>query len=251
MRLLLGPDALVARPGEELTDKQLIDLYAWGPGPLLRVNFVATIDGAVSGADGRSGSIHTPADTTIFGLLRATCDAVLVGSGTALTEGYHAPHRPKRWAEFVTETAPPDLVIISGRRGLPESLLDAAEPSGGQGRALLATTASNPTLAESLKVLGEDRVIVAGETDLDWAMLKAEVADRCGPRLLLEGGPTAVSAAFAAEVVDDICVTTVPLVTVSDAPRMTHGAGIRSSFAPVTMLEADGTILARWGAVAG
>ena len=215
MRLLLGPDALVARPGEELTDKQLIDLYAWGPGPFLRVNFVATIDGAVSGADGRSGSIHTPADTTIFGLLRATCDAVLVGSGTALTEGYHAPHRPKRWAEFVTETVPPDLVIISGRRGLPESL------------------------------------IVAGETDLDWAMLKAEVADRCGPRLLLEGGPTAVSAAFAAEVVDDICVTTVPLVTVSDAPRMTHGADIRSTFVPLTMLEADGTILARWGAVAG
>ena len=54
----------------------------------VRANFVTTLDGAATGDDGRSGSINTGADRDVFALLRALCDVVLVGAGTARAEGY-------------------------------------------------------------------------------------------------------------------------------------------------------------------
>ena len=56
----------------------------------MRANFVSTLDGAATGADGLSRSINDPADQKVFGLLRALSDVVLVGSGTVAAEHYRA-----------------------------------------------------------------------------------------------------------------------------------------------------------------
>ena len=94
MRLLLAPDALAGRYplGAELDLEALATAYApsadarnW-----LRGNMVSTLDGAAQGADGRSGTINTPADHVVFELLRALSDLVLIGAGTARAEGYGA-----------------------------------------------------------------------------------------------------------------------------------------------------------------
>ena len=53
-------------------------------------NFVTSLDGSVQGPDGRSGSINTASDHHVFALHRALADAVVVGAGTARTEGYRA-----------------------------------------------------------------------------------------------------------------------------------------------------------------
>ena len=67
-------------PGEpsarELSDADLDALYAFGSGPLLRTNFVSTLDGAVTGRDGRSGSINDAADKRVFDTQRRLCDTV-------------------------------------------------------------------------------------------------------------------------------------------------------------------------------
>ena len=54
----------------------------------VRVNMVTTLDGAATGADGVTGSINSPADKIVFDLLRALSDVVVIGAGTARTEGY-------------------------------------------------------------------------------------------------------------------------------------------------------------------
>ena len=85
MRVLIGDD-----PGAELSDGDLVRRYARPAGhvgPWLRVNMVSTVDGAAQGADGRSGGINNAADKRVFDLLRSTADAVLVGAGTARSEG--------------------------------------------------------------------------------------------------------------------------------------------------------------------
>ena len=50
-------------------------------------NFVVSLDGRIT-LDGRSGHMAGPADKTVFQLLRAASDAVVVGVSTAEAEHY-------------------------------------------------------------------------------------------------------------------------------------------------------------------
>src|SRR6476646_6539004 len=72
----------------ELDEAALIDSYRVPDGRHLRVNFITSLDGAVT-VDGRSGGLGSPGDRRIFQVLRALSDVVLVGHGTAAAEGYH------------------------------------------------------------------------------------------------------------------------------------------------------------------
>src|SRR5215218_1747213 len=71
----------------ELDDAGLVDAYRVPDGRHLRVNFIASLDGAVT-VDGRSEGLGSPGDKRVFDLLRALADVVLVGHGTAAAEGY-------------------------------------------------------------------------------------------------------------------------------------------------------------------
>lgn len=53
----------------------------------LRVNFVASADGAVA-VDGLSAGLSSPTDKAVFRVLRMVCDALLVGAGTFRDENY-------------------------------------------------------------------------------------------------------------------------------------------------------------------
>jgi riboflavin biosynthesis pyrimidine reductase len=120
---------------------------------------VSTLDGAVTGADGRSGSINDAADKVVFDLLRGLADAIVVGAGTARTEGYRGAVAP--------------LVVVSGRGEVPP-LLRTAPP----GRVLLVTCASAPLLPEARSVLGTSGVVVLGEEEVDVSRLPATLHER-------------------------------------------------------------------------
>ncbi len=76
MRTLLGPEG------------DLREVYAAPETPWLRVNMVSTIDGAATGESGLTASINNEPDQRVFRLLRELADCVVVGAGTARTEGY-------------------------------------------------------------------------------------------------------------------------------------------------------------------
>ncbi|WKK73267.1 dihydrofolate reductase family protein [Rathayibacter oskolensis] len=81
-------DLLHPSAGADLDDDELLALYSreaaerW-----LRVNFVSSIDGAVT-HDGVSGDLGGEADLRVFDLLRRLADVVLVAAGTVRAEGY-------------------------------------------------------------------------------------------------------------------------------------------------------------------
>ncbi len=77
----LFPDAA------DLDDAALVEAYRLPAGRALRVNFIASLDGAVT-VGGRSEGLGSPGDKRIFRILRALADAVLVGPGTSSAEGY-------------------------------------------------------------------------------------------------------------------------------------------------------------------
>ena len=78
---------LLPSPAEDLDDAALVEAYRLPPGRSLRMDFVASPDGSIA-VDGRSAGLGSPGDKRVFRTLRALADVVLVGAGTATTEGY-------------------------------------------------------------------------------------------------------------------------------------------------------------------
>src|SRR5215470_16814838 len=88
--------------------------------PTLRLNFVASIDGAAS-VEGRSAGLGTSADKKVFGILRQICDGLIVGAGTVRDEHYgavHASDDQRAWRVAHDLQPHPRLVIVSSRLDL-------------------------------------------------------------------------------------------------------------------------------------
>jgi riboflavin biosynthesis pyrimidine reductase len=100
-------------------DEHLWQAYTW-PSKCLRVNFVTTLDGHIMGSDGRSGSLSTQEDRRVFHMLRAGCDAVLVGAGTARHEGYGPVGVKQEWAGLREQPEAPVLVMVSRSGNVPD-----------------------------------------------------------------------------------------------------------------------------------
>lgn len=209
------------------SDDDLAGLYAPEREPWLRVNFVSTVDGAATGADGLSKSINNPADKRVFDALRAQADCLVVGAGTLRAEGYDVPRLP--------------LVVVSRHGEVPENLRSAPP-----GRVLMATVATAPALANTRSLLGADHVLTLGDDEVDFRALKAELAERGWSDQLSEGGPQLLGAMLAAGVVDELCHTIVPRLVGGDHPRINAGPDVDVPLRPAALLEQDGTLLGRW-----
>lgn len=220
MRVLVGQQVDDPDPGLAL-------LYEPPRLPWLRVNFVATVDGASGGHDGRSGSINNEPDHRVFGLLRSVADAVVVGAGTARNERYRPARLP--------------VVVVSRRGAVPETLRGAQV-----GRVLMATTATAEHRDEARRLLGEENVLVAGEDTLDLAGVVARLHARGLRHLLCEGGPSLLGTLLHARLVDELDCTVVPRLVGGDVSRIVAGPPVDVPLRLHTLLEEDGTLLGRW-----
>ncbi|WBC14776.1 pyrimidine reductase family protein [Micromonospora sp. WMMA1998] len=227
-----------------LTDPQLTALYGRADHPHLRVNFVASADGAVT-LDGYSAGLSGEPDKRVFGLLRMLCDGLLVAAGTLRHEGYRAVRlsaerrawrRERGLAEF------PTLVVVSGSLDLdPAQACFADAPV----RPLVLTRsgAEAPTgLTEVADLLryGDERV--------DLAAGLAELRRRGLGQVLCEGGPHLFGALTAADLVDELCLTVAPLLAGAGPGRITAGDGSVPRRLPLrhVLAAGDGTLMLRY-----
>lgn len=213
--------------GTVLDDAALREAYAVPRSPWLRVNMVSSVDGAATGGDNVTGSLNNAVDKQVFDLLRATSDAVVVGAGTARTEGYGPVEVP--------------IVLVSRSGDVPEKLQQA--PAG---HVLLGTTATAPLLAAARDALGEDNVLVTGEDAVNLPALLGRLHQRGLRRLLSEGGPSLLREMLAGGIVDELCLTWVPTVVAGDGPRITNGPPVDVPLELALLLEERGTLLGRW-----
>lgn len=137
-------DRIWPQPGEQsLDDDQLLSSYETAGRPWLRVNFVSSLDGAVT-ADGRSAGLSGAADRRVFNLFRRLCDVVLVGAGTVRDEGY-GPMRVEaadaQWRLASGRPEHPVFAIVSASLNLdPASRIFTQAPV----RAIVLTVGSSP-----------------------------------------------------------------------------------------------------------
>jgi diaminohydroxyphosphoribosylaminopyrimidine deaminase / 5-amino-6-(5-phosphoribosylamino)uracil reductase len=169
--------------GVEEAEAEAGALASWLTGvrehrPFVVWKVAATLDGRVAAADGTSRWITGEDARAAVHRLRATCDAIVVGSGTALTDD---PQLTVRDAGGRPAARQPLRVVIDRRGRLPATarLRDDAAPT-------LVSRAPDP------------------------AALLAELYDRNVRRVLLEGGPTLAAAFLRAGLVDEAVVHLAP-----------------------------------------
>jgi len=219
MRVLIGeaadPEASLAR------------LYAAPDQPWLRVNMVSTVDGAATGEDGTSRTINNGVDKLVFDLLREISDALVVGAGTVRVEGYAVGRKP--------------LVVVSRSGSVPPTQRRAA-----RGKVLMATVSCAPYLDEARQILGNDNVLVLGSHRVDLARMKDELVLRGFRHLLCEGGPHLLRDLLDQGVADELDSTVVPRIVGGSHIRMTDGPPVDVPLRLQTLVEEEGTLLARW-----
>lgn len=223
-------DRLWPDPVDDLNDEQLLEHYAVPAGPWLRVNFVTSLDGAVT-RGGVSGPLGTAGDERVFELLRRQADVVLLGAGTARTEGYGAmtlDDDAAAWRAAHGMAPQPVFALVSGALDLdPGSPIFTEAPvrplvytrGGGIGESTLHADrlAALETVAD---------VVVVGETGMDVGLLRADLRARGLDRVHCEGGPTLFAALLEAGAVDELCLTQAPTVEAGLAGRITRGTAV-------------------------
>ncbi|MEN3356529.1 MAG: hypothetical protein V7637_511 [Mycobacteriales bacterium] len=242
-RLLPDPPGLIEDDG------QLAAAYLppAEPARQLRMNFVASVDGAATVA-GTSSGLGTKGDSRIFDLLRDMCDVILVGAGTVRVEGYAQPEYPAvrraRRASFGLAEVPPYAVISESLQLDPASpLFTEADP-----RTIVITHSAAPGDQQTALSAVAD-LIVAGTERIDLAVAVDQLAARGLNRVLCEGGPHLFGSLLAADLVDELCLTVSPRLAGAGPMRIIAGEQLPDHSRPLSLQQAlteDGALFLRY-----
>lgn len=243
--------------GGPLIDRQwsldeLADAYGYPPLPVgrawLRGNMVSSLDGAAH-HDGRSHPLSSAADMRIFGVLRALADVIVVGAQTVRQEGYQGARVREAFAARRAAAGQRPVAAIAVVSAGLDLDLDAplfAEPAV---PTLLVTGAGAPAdrLAAARKA-GVEVLFAGAGAAVEPARVPGVLAERGLRRLLTEGGPRLLGQFAAADVLDELCLSLAPRMTVGDAPRVTNGPAMEvpADFTLESLLEEAGFLFTRY-----
>ena len=225
--------------------------------PRLYANFVASLDGvvAIPGEiqSNRMISAHSEADRFVMGLLRACADAVLVGAGTmrasprTLGRPNTPTHRPRRSIGELRRSRRrpprPTVAVLSG-----SGSVDPRHPALEEG-ALVLTSERGAARLRGRLPRAATILAVGAEPAID-PVVAVEALRRRGHELILsEGGPTAFGALVAAGLVDELFLTTSPLLA-GRSPGSPRPALVEhAEFLPARTVEGELLTLRRSGSV--
>ncbi len=213
--------------------------------PRLRVNFVASLDGAAT-HDGLSGGLNNDDDKLVFDTLRLLSDVIVVGAGTVRAEGYGgirltAADAAWRVANGLPEQ--PAVAIVSSRLEIePTHPAFTDAPT----RPLVVTHAGSPADRRAALATVAD-VFICGEDSVDPRLMVSELAARGHTQVLCEGGPHLFGSLIEADCVDEYCLTMSPVFEGGSAGRIARGGTqVTRNMALVHVLTASNMLFLRY-----
>lgn len=238
---------LLPTPSDE-ADLHAFYAQDWIEGGGVRMNFISSVDGAVT-VSGLSRGLQTPGDNAVFAALRDLADVVLVGAGTARDENYKASNpsaarRAKRAEYGLRPVHPIALVSRSLRLDVDSPLFTDANPDA---RTIVVTCkAGDPAVREALAETAD--VLVLGDEDVDLTAAVAALRERGLSRILSEGGPTLFGEMAAAGLVDELDLSISPMLAGPGARRITGGElwDVPLDLTLTGLLEEDHALFARY-----
>jgi diaminohydroxyphosphoribosylaminopyrimidine deaminase/5-amino-6-(5-phosphoribosylamino)uracil reductase len=192
--------------------------------PLVTLKLATSLDGRIATASGESRWITGPAARERAHLLRATHDAVLVGSGTALADD---PQLTCRLPGL--ERRSPVRIVIDRTLRLPATL-ELFTRAREAPTWLVTSAAADKTVVLARARLGVEVLALetdeTGGIDLD-AMLRA-LGDKGLTRLLVEGGGTIAAALLRAGLVDRLVWMRAPIAIGGDGIAALAALGLNA-----------------------
>jgi riboflavin biosynthesis pyrimidine reductase len=228
----------------DLDDAGLVEAYRLPAGRSLRVNFVVSLDGAVT-VDGRSKGLGSPGDLRIFRVLRALADVVLVGHGTASAEGYRpiTPDSPVgRLRASIGRPPTAPIAVVSRRASLDRADRLVTEPVSPT--ILVTCAAADATRRAALADAGVT-VLICGDDDVDLPLALDRLAELGMEQVLCEGGPTLFRDALTARLVDELDLSIAPAL-VGGGHRLSDGLPGAVGLDLRQVLEEDGVLFTRY-----
>lgn len=165
-----------------------------------------SLDGMVATACGKSHYVNGPENIDHLHRLRALCDLVIVGAGTAIDDD------PQLTVRRV-EGRSPTRLILKGRRALPNALQSFHD---GLADTLVAGTAVQdlPSGVEFLQIAADQ------EGAVDLALLLCELRKRGLRKILIEGGGATVSRFCREGLLDHLQICVAPLLIGQGRPGL-------------------------------
>jgi riboflavin biosynthesis pyrimidine reductase len=221
--------------------------------PYCIANFVSTLDGVVSfnlpgQSEGAQISNSNEEDRFIMGLLRASTDAIVVGSGTLQAAGPHGCWLPeavypaakdlyqKYRTEVLRKPEYPLVVIVTGTGGL--DLASAVFHTPGTRVLILTTEQGKRRLLQSgSEALAsvEIEALSAAEMRISPSMILTCLRQEAGVELLLhEAGPTLFGEFLAGGFMDELFLSVAPQIAGRAAAHPRPGLVANVQFSPAT-----------------
>ncbi len=210
---------------------RLAELYRLPGLDILRINLVASVNGSAAGADDTSETLTNRADRKILGVIRRDSDVVLVGAASVRAEGYQLPR-----------TAPLAIVTSTGDFGGHRL---TADPDRYAPLVLCPASVADTALD---RLPGAETVVIP---DSDGRMSAADILSalraRGLRRVVCEGGPSLAGQLLDAGLVDELCLSTSPIVGGVSLPMFGATPLSAHRLALVQLLADDtSTLFARW-----
>ena len=178
--------------------------------PLLTLKLALTLDGRLAAPDRSSQWITGPAARRRVHARRAEVDAILIGTGTAVTDD------PSLTVRDVEVTRQPTRVVVdTGGRVPPWARVFATD------NIIVATTAhSAPEAHVAWKEAGAEVLTLPGERRVDVAALLDALKDRDWLEILCEGGGGFATSLLRADLVDRLELHHGPILVGSGGPEL-------------------------------
>ena len=213
--------------------------------PYVALKYAQSLDGRIATATGDSKWISGEPERRVSHALRAACDAVLVGAGTAVRDD------PELTVRLVSGASPTRVVLDSTLR-LPSS----AKLLGPEAATLVVTTErSDPARRSALLERGVAVEVVPnqnGQVELGAALRR--LRERGIESVLVEGGARVITGLLAGGLVDRMIVAVAPIVLGTgteaveglDVTRVSDGIHLANR----TIVPVGDDVLLAWDVVA-